>query len=414
MGILTKRVTVSLIIGIVIFVRIFSLQLPSFKIDMTDWQAWAGRMVELGPTHFYSPDYFADYFPGYLYILWGIGIVYKLIYPAANFFSENFAIILKFITTLFDMATAFIIFRIVSNYQKKSWGILASIFYLANPALIFNSSVWGQIDGILTFFSVLAFYYLLEMKSSVQGSLSLATALLIKPQALAAFPIFFTRLIKTSKPKSFVIVILILAALPLLISWPFFLDNPIFGLFQLLKKTAAGYQYTSLYAFNFWSIIGWWQSDSKLWLFIPYQVWGLILYLLAQVLIIIPLIKKPDHKLFYFAVALSLFAFFLFPTRVHERYLFPFFAFSIVSIFIYQNKLLLINYMLLSILHFVNLWYVYFYYNTIYGNSNYQGNFLFNLIDQNYKVFAILTILSFIFLIFVYYKVRNHDPFSKT
>ncbi|HET7142328.1 MAG TPA: hypothetical protein VFJ03_07595, partial [Candidatus Limnocylindria bacterium] len=51
------------------------LPLSGFRTDVGDFTAWAQRMAAVGPGGFYSPDYFADYPPGYLYVLWVLGTI---------------------------------------------------------------------------------------------------------------------------------------------------------------------------------------------------------------------------------------------------------------------------------------------------------------------------------------------------
>ena len=153
------------VLVIVIFIRFNLIILPSFRIDMSDWQAWAQRLVQAGPMQFYSPDYFSDYFPGYLYILWFLGNSFNTLFPQLPIFSLGFEIYLKAFTTMFDIATAYYIYKITSRYQKKI-SLLAAIFYLANPAIACNSSDWGQVDGILNFFLIYSSYYLLELKNN--------------------------------------------------------------------------------------------------------------------------------------------------------------------------------------------------------------------------------------------------------
>ena len=40
-----------------------------FPADTAIFQAWSARLADLGPGGFYEPGYFADYPPGYLYVL---------------------------------------------------------------------------------------------------------------------------------------------------------------------------------------------------------------------------------------------------------------------------------------------------------------------------------------------------------
>src|SRR5262249_23275292 len=133
--------------------RIFLFTFPSFQIDINDYKAWSIKLSQSGPSNFYSKDYFSDYFPGYLYILWISGFLFKTL--AIPISSLHFEFFLKSINILFDIGSAFIIYKIVLKYNKK-WAKIAPIFYLINPAVVFNSSVWGQIDGIFTFFILLS------------------------------------------------------------------------------------------------------------------------------------------------------------------------------------------------------------------------------------------------------------------
>src|SRR2546426_10573649 len=41
--------------------------------DLRLFRMWAGRLGEVGPHRFYVEGQFADYPPGYLYVLWFIG-----------------------------------------------------------------------------------------------------------------------------------------------------------------------------------------------------------------------------------------------------------------------------------------------------------------------------------------------------
>lgn len=395
-------------IFLTISLRIVAAFLPGFKIDITDWQAWTQNITTVGLSKFYSPNYFADYFPGYLYILWVIGKIYQIVAPHSTFFSFQYEFILKTISLLFDLITSIYIYKIIRNYNE-SFAKFSIFLYLLNPALALNSSVWGQVDGISTFFLVASSYYLIELKNPLKFALFSALAILTKPQSLVALPLLFIRLIKSHSVKFIAIVLMTLLTIPIILSWPFFPNNPLLGLVGLFQKSTSVYPYTSLFAFNFWSLIGWWKSDSISWLSYSYQVWGFVLYGIALIVILAPLIlsSKKDPHLIYLGTALSFLAFFLFPTRIHERYLFPFFSFFLIAAFIKRSVLLIVIYVFLSLVYFINLWYVYFYYNIIYNNPNYSSFTLFDLIDKNYYLLSLLTLFIFAILLFIYYKISS-------
>ncbi|MBI2196322.1 hypothetical protein HYU45_01785 [Candidatus Daviesbacteria bacterium] len=392
------------ILVLVIFIRLYLIILPSFRIDMNSWQAWSTRLAEVTPLHFYAPNYFSDYFPGYLYMLWFLGLTFKLLFSTLSIFSLPFEYYLKFFTNVFDIATAYFIYKIICNYKQKA-GFWAAIFYLANPALFFNSSVWGQIDGILTFFLVYSAYCLLELKSAYRFSISSSLSILVKPQGLAIFPVTIIYLITNYKYKKYFSLLLIPIFL-ILLSLPFFLKDPVLGLFHLFQKSANTYPYTSMFSYNFWAFAGWWIPDSTKFSAVTYQAWGIIIYLVMLVFILGPLIIKKGYKnnfLIYFAMALASFAFFLFLTRIHQRYLFPFFAFLAVSAFIKNSMKLKIIYTALSLIHFINLWYVYYYYNYVYTNPKFSSLLIFKFLSANYNLFTLFNLLGFGLLILIYY-----------
>lgn len=393
------------ILVLVILIRLFLILLPSFRIDMTDWQAWSDRLVNIGPASFYAKDYFSDYFPGYLYILWVLGESFRFFISNIPIFSFEFELYLKFFTNLFDLATGYYIFKIVSNY-KKGAGIIASLFYLSNPALIFNSSVWGQVDGILAFFLVFSSYNLLELKKAYRFNISFALATLVKPQGLAVFPVLLTQFLtnfRTTKYPS----LLLIPALLTFFSLPFFMKDPILGLFHLFQKSVDTYPYTSMFSYNFWSFAGWWIPDSAKFFNVSYKIWGVFLYFAFLFIILFPLFFKKNVKnnfLIYFACALSIFAFFLFLTRIHQRYLFPFFSFLLITAFVKNALKIKILYFVLSLIHLSNLWFVYYYYNFVYGNPQYGSQFIYKFLNDNYNWFTILNLTGFTFLMLIYYR----------
>ena len=393
------------ILFLVLLFRIILVFFPSFKIDMTDWQAWSGRLIQVTPLNFYAQDYFSDYFPGYLYILWFLGLSFNILFPHLSIFNQGFEIYLKLFTNFFDFATAFFIYKIVSKYQKNL-GLTAAIFYLANPSLAFNSSVWGQVDGILTFFLVYSSYCLLELKNFLRFSLFSSLSIIVKPQGLAIFPIAIIYFIANFKYKKN----LYLFAIPFLVilfSLPFFLKDPILGLFHLFQKSASTYPYTSMFSYNLWSFAGFWVSDSNKFLNMTYQNLGIMIYLLSLLLITIPLFRNKNYQnnsLIYFASSLAIFAFFLFLTRIHQRYLFPFFAFFLITTFIYNFLKFKIIYTILSLIHFINLWYVYYYYNFVYPNPKFSSFIIFKLLSNTYNLFTVFNLIGFSLLILIYYK----------
>ena len=327
----------------VFLLRLLLSFLPSFEVDMSAWLAWAARLKTLGPAHFYSETVWTQYMPGFLYWLWFLA---KL-----NLATEFW---IKLTVIAADIFTGLLIWQIT---KKKSF----FLFYVLNPAIVFVGSIWGQIDGILTLFLLLAVYFLVFKKQPAISFVFWGIAFLIKPQAIAVLPfLIFFAFRKFPWRRAFSAGLSGVLTLSLG-SILFFPKENLWGLFKLVRQMGEYYGYTSVFAFNFWSLVGMWKPDSISIFGLPYFYWGLILYLLALGLIFIVFRNRIGQKtnIFLFTALLA-FAFFLFPTRVHERYLFPALAFLLAA---GRRKL----YFLASLLFLVNLYHPY---------AHYSDNFL--------------------------------------
>ena len=65
---------------------------------------------------------------------------------------------------------------------RRSIGFLAASFYLLNPGVLFNSSVWGQFDSIPATM-LLAVIFLFELNKRNAAALLFLVAVLTKPQS---------------------------------------------------------------------------------------------------------------------------------------------------------------------------------------------------------------------------------------
>lgn len=380
--------------------------IPSFSIDMTTWQAWSSRLVDLGPMNFYDTKIWTNYTPGYLIFLWIFGLIFHVINIST--FSIAFETLIKTVTTVFDFGTAFIIYKIIVKHSTEKNGYIAAFLYLFNPAIIFNTSVWGQVDGILTFFLLLSFYLLYDLKKIELSIVVFTFSVLIKPQALLLTPVYFIAVFYLSSFKKIIRSIPYVLIIYLLTSMLFFPKNIIFGLPSLILQMLNDYAYTSLYAFNLWAIIGWWQSDQINLGPTTYQNIGKGIYLVFILLIILPLKKLAifnNPSMFYLAIALSVLVFFLFPTRIHERYLFPFFSFFLVAALLERSFMFIMFYIIVSIIHLANLWYVYYYYQFIFNNPYFIKPIIFDILTIAYPFLSLLTIL--IMILSYYFFMKN-------
>ena len=178
-------VFLALLISFVI--RIFLSQFSGYKVDILDFKLWSQAVYSNGFANFYS-SIWSDYPPFYLYILWIVGAVYKLFFSFSfNIDTTIFTILIKLPANVADIAIAYLIFIIIKKYADFKVAYFGMISYAFNPAIIYNSAIWGQVDSINTFFILLALMLIVSYKLEF-ASASMAIAVLTKPQSLVIVP----------------------------------------------------------------------------------------------------------------------------------------------------------------------------------------------------------------------------------
>lgn len=383
-----------------ICLRMYLLFIPSFKIDMDVWKAWTHRLLTTPIPDFYSPTYFSDYPPLYLYYLFITGKIFTLFNGLESLGSFQYDIFFKVLILVFDLLSGLIVYKIIKNHLPKR-ALLITAIYLLNPVILLDGVVWGQNDSILIFLLLLSCYLLFERSKYKLAVFIFSLAFLVKFQAITALPVIGIFILKRYKPKQWLISLLIGVSTIIVLSYPFYLNsNPFSGLLELAQKSSSIYPYTSINAFNFWAFNGFWKSDTRDFLFTNFHQIGTALFLIFLLPILLKLFlqKKITSINYYFGISLSFLAFFLLLTRMHERYLAPYFAFSIL-LSILSFKEYLATYILLSIISSLNIFYVYYYYNFIYNNPSAENNLIYTFIDNNYIWFSLINIIIFIYLL---------------
>jgi Gpi18-like mannosyltransferase len=336
---------------------------------MSAWLAWAYRLGDLGFEKFYSDAVWTQYTPGYLYYLWFIG---KL-----GLVNE---LMIKVPIIIADMAAAILMWKVISKTNQRLANA-AFFLYVLNPIAILDGSIWGQIDGLLSLFMFYSIYLLVEKRSGWVSWGAMAIALLLKPQAVAILPVLALVTIAREGWKRMMVGGLFAAFIVILGFMPFYPHNTLSGMSDLIHKMGQSYPYTSLYAMNIWTYVGTWVEDSKLYMGITYFAWGSILMATGYLLMILRYLKYfKNGKTIYLICGLACMLFYLFPTRVHERYMFPALIFLMTYAGEHKNKPMGIMLLLLSISYSLNL---YLPYSTYEGLANPLKNIaLENLIQQ--------------------------------
>ena len=344
-----------------VLLAVVLLPQSGFQSDMVLWNDWAHRLAGSGLGQFYQPNaqYFNDYPPVYLY-----GLLYLAdgarVWSSLTGAPDVTAGLLKVLFILADIGTAAAIYGVGRQLGRHRGGLIAAALFLFNPAVIFDSTIWGQNDSVGLMFVMLSVYMLLRGRTEWASALAVVAAL-VKFQFAFFIPIlavvairrhFFGRSSDPAIPAQrdlFRIGASVVAAFGTFaaVCWPFGM-----GLYSSTDTShsiwarfvAAGNAFPGITqnAFNLWmnplaDVIHTGRSglteghivDDTVTIFslggtaVSWQLIGNALFLAVVALGLLIAARRDDGPAIIFAALLIGVAFYTFPTRVHERYLYP-------------------------------------------------------------------------------------------
>ncbi|MBV9263761.1 MAG: hypothetical protein JO324_05510, partial [Candidatus Eremiobacteraeota bacterium] len=322
--------------------RLAFIHNEGFKTDVSTYAAWAIGLSQHGFANFYATAGFADYPPGYFYVLAVIGHLWQAAFAAHD---PSFAVLralVKVPAILADLGAAVVLYAVVRRFAAAPFAAIAAALYLFNPATLTISAIWGQVDSISGLFALFAIYALLRSSdatlssraakpalSGVEGRahrawivgawLAFGYSLLIKPQAAVLLPLIVAfAFVDPARRRQRLIASAIGAAaaivLALLVTEPFHPSNPIAAFGWLLERYAYGsnvYPYNSVNAFNLWALRGtFWVPDSQYIFVLPQWGWGMLLVLAGLTLIVWRYLQQRSAESLLEGCAIATLAFF--------------------------------------------------------------------------------------------------------
>ncbi len=328
-------------------VRLLFIGSTGFHNDVSAFESWTLTLHDNPPWLFYTKAGFADYPPGYFVVLWVLGKLYALIPGAANDAAHNYAILralVKLPAIGMDLVNAAVVYAIVRRYAAQSTALLAAALLALNPAAIYVSAYWGQVDSVSWGLVLIALWCLLranddpaKLNARVSWAwLALAFSVLIKPQAATIGLLFLAypfatgdRLARARRLKATGLGVLAAFVLAGAVSLLFHPGADVFG--WLYGRYAFGsgvYAYNTVNAFNLYAMRQpFWQPDSAPLSFFGLSVgslagWGIALVAAATALIVGRYVQRKDERALLEGAMLCALAFFVLATRMHERYVY--------------------------------------------------------------------------------------------
>ena len=370
---------IGLVFRLILAYGIEGLRGSGFGADLGLFNYWADTLRQFGPWGFYSNASYADYTPGYLYALWPIGYLREI----AGTIGVGPGIVdglIKLPAIVTDILLGYLVASMALELGvSRRRALIAAAVVIFNPVTWFDSVIWGQVDSFGTVFLLLGVRELWRGRMERSAVIAVIAAL-IKPQLAILVPIVAVVAIRralwpaggygdedaprkrgfawefrdigwkrilTTGVVGFLTAVLLSAPFGLTVigvsTTAPFLES---SLLRLVFSTAATYPYLTVNAYNWWALFpvngqsvataggALWMPDSPIKAGeafgaigpIPAGLVGAAILLGIAAVVAWVVARRPDRLTILVGVSVLALAFFAAPTRVHERYLFPFFG----------------------------------------------------------------------------------------
>jgi dolichol-phosphate mannosyltransferase len=373
-----------------------------YEYDLWAFGLWARESVTHGFLGFFSrgpepiltfPNY-ALYFP-----------ILKLLGAAADPMFVTGRVLLKAPSMLMDIVLGAVIFSAARRYGTGR-ALIAAAFYLFNPAVWYTSAVWGQVDAFHSFFLVLAVLALTQ-KRFTRAWMLLTVAVFFKLQSIMFVPLIAAVHVRTLGWRAALRGVLPAAVLAAAVTAPYVIATSFGAIYHSFFSVVGKYPLVTLNVWGPWmlveQLVGRYLFDyERIFGFISWFHVGLLAYVLAIVAVLRVLPYRPGRVMILTAAALLAFVFYLFPTEIHERYLFP--LIPIVSLLIFESPLVFVVGAATSLILFLNINLVGPWHPALEALANWQGG----------RVWIFLNIATLIALWWWFVKQSRRDRTSNS
>lgn len=373
-----KRLTLPRYTTFLVFLSAFVMRcvmayhIEGYLEDFEWFGTWAKLLYRDGFGAFYSQEMLVDYPPGSLYLLWPIGAIYTLF--QLDYYGPLYRLLIKFPAILFDMATGALLYREGRRGEPgESRALVIAVAYLFNPAVVVNSSAWGQVDSFLVFPLLLMCLYLMRGKMP-QAYLAYGIGVLLKPQMVMFTPVLLLGILDRVFLQDFSVQKFLhnlfsglgVIAGMIILCLPFHLDMVV----KQFTTTLGSYPYASVNAFNFWNLVDLnFKSQYQYFLFLSSKNWGLlVIFGIVFATFLLGRLMKDNEKKYPILAAFIIITMFTFSVRMHERYMFSGLACLLFAYLYRPTKKLFLCYSACSVVHFCNAAYILLFHDVMHIN----------------------------------------------
>ena len=353
-----------------IILRIIFAVLYNGHQDITYFSYWLNQLQENSFYNYYDklsmPEGVSEnsYLPGYLYILYILGSILKLLNIPAYY------VLLKLPSIFCDVIAAFFIYKFAKKYFNYKAAFAICLLYLFNPAIILNSSFWGQVDSFTALFSVLSLYYL-SNKKFILSFIFVAIGMAFKLQFSFILPIIIIYTIyilyqyykqkQYKKMLSILYATIIMAVVFIVLTLPFtlkyMLNGDLFFVFKVYFHQTDTFNYFVLNTFNFYSMIlkNWVKiPDTKILGIFSYNTFNYIIIAIISIYCMVLTLYNKSKNSLYLASSILILGVFTFSMKMHERYSYVALILLLVSAIISKDKRIYTAFIIFTLLQFLN------------------------------------------------------------
>lgn len=346
------------LVVIAVAVRVPWLSSDGYAGDVLEFAQWGAYVVDHGiGTAYVAPSIDVAHGPVWLALVGGMSGLWTATATIGGQPSRPVPVaVIKLPLVLADLLIGWLLFRAARPRWRPTAAAGLAALYLLNPGVVIVGAWWGQNDGLVALWVLVATLALAGRRAAA-ASIAAVIGVLTKLQAYFLAPLAAVVLARSAPPRELLLGAAASAGVALAILSPFMAAG------EPLSFAANYVRHSNIHpqvhnnAFNVWWIGREWSGNA-----LPdstpllgdwsFKQAGLALLAAYTLLVLGRLWARFDRAGVPLAAAALAMSFFMLPTQMHTRYLLP--ALPLVLLASVSRPRLLVAYVVLSLTFFLN------------------------------------------------------------
>jgi Gpi18-like mannosyltransferase len=360
-----RWVHLAVLVALGLGIRLIFVPYPGHVVDMNASADWSLKAAAAPWNQVYEATD-ANYPPASMIFFEAIGRIYHAWSPEGDGDFHLLKDLVKLPNVLFDLIGIVVVYVLARRFAPHLPALGAAALFAFNPAIIYDSALWGQNDTITTVSALAALTFMVWDRRALAW-ICIAFAVLAKPPVVVLVPLLALEPFTTSDPAERLrrlrgtgIGIAVAAVLGYTLTASFYTQTaPLAVIGRLIDWYRIGsalYPYTSANAFNVWAFLPqFFLSDQTNFLFFTLKGWANAAFVVLAFALYYHYFRTRTRESLIETAYLLMLGFFLVLTEMHERYLI--YALTIVPALAVVNPRYLWSTLALSLTEWLNLEY---------------------------------------------------------